>query len=106
MKELTSIEHYHDVIGGEGTVLMFSAGWCPDCVVIEPVLPELEEKHSDLAFYKVNRDDFIELCQELEVFGIPSFLVFKNGKEVHRFVSKDRKTKEEIDAFLSEAKEK
>jgi thiol-disulfide isomerase/thioredoxin len=106
MKQLTSIEQYRDVINGEGTVLMFSAGWCPDCVVIEPVLPELEEKHSDLAFYKVNRDDFIELCQELEVFGIPSFIVFKNGKEVHRFVSKDRKTKEEIDGFLNEAKEK
>ncbi|UTR15642.1 thioredoxin family protein [Salipaludibacillus sp. LMS25] len=106
MKQITSIDDYRHVISGEGTVVMFSAGWCPDCVVIEPILPELEEKYHDLAFYKVNRDDFIELCQELEVFGIPSFLVFKHGKEVHRFVSKDRKTKEEIDRFLSEAKEK
>lgn len=106
MKELQSSEEYHRVIQGTGTVLMFSAGWCPDCVVIEPVLPELEEKHQELSFYKVNRDNFMELCQELDIFGIPSFLVFKKGEEVQRFVTKDRKSKDEIDAFLQEAKQK
>ncbi|MGJ9382342.1 thioredoxin family protein [Salipaludibacillus sp. CF4.18] len=106
MKEIQSQEEYNSAINGSGTVLMFSAGWCPDCVVIEPVLPELEEKHSDLAFYKVNRDNFMELCQQLDIFGIPSFLLFKNGEEVQRFVSKDRKSKEEIDVFLQEAKQK
>ncbi|WP_416151530.1 thioredoxin family protein [Salipaludibacillus sp. HK11] len=104
MNNITSLEQYKQVIEGEGAVLMFSAGWCPDCTVIDPLLPALEETHNDLDFYKVNRDDFIELCQELNIFGIPSFLVFKKGKEVHRFVSKNRKTVEEIDAFLTEAK--
>ena len=37
---------------------------------------------------------------ELDIFGIPSFLVFENGEEKGRFVSKDRKTKEEIESFL------
>lgn len=106
MKDIQSQEEYDKVVQEGGAILMFSAGWCPDCVVIEPVLPELEEKHSDLSFYKVNRDNFIELCQELNIFGIPSFLAFKNGTEVHRFVSKDRKSKEEIDAFLEEVKQK
>ncbi|SDZ29058.1 Thioredoxin [Evansella caseinilytica] len=106
MKELTSQEQLDEVIQGEGAVLMFSAGWCPDCVVIEPVLPEVEAAFSQFAFYKVDRDKFIEVCQKWDVLGIPSFIVFKNGKEVHRFVSKHRKTKAEITQFLTEAAEK
>jgi thiol-disulfide isomerase/thioredoxin len=105
MEDITSLEQYNEIIKGESSVLMFSAGWCPDCTIIEPLLPVLEENHSDLAFYKINRDEFIELCQELDIFGIPSFLVFKEGEEIQRFVSKDRKTMEEIDAFLTKVKQ-
>lgn len=106
MKDIQTMEQFNEVKQGDGVVFMFTAGWCPDCVVIEPVLPEIEATHSDLEFYKVNRDNFIELCQELDILGIPSFLVYKKGNEVHRFVSKDRKTKEEINEFLLEAKGK
>ena len=49
----------------------------------------------------VHRDQFIDVCQEYEIFGIPSFIAFQNGKEVGRFVSKDRKTKEEIMNFMN-----
>ncbi|EAC6938414.1 thiol reductase thioredoxin, partial [Listeria monocytogenes] len=38
---------------------------------------------------------------DLAIFGIPSFLAFEDGEEVGRFVSKDRKTKEEINDFLA-----
>ncbi len=49
---------------------------------------------------KIDRDDFIDLCVALDVFGIPSFLAYDKGNEVGRFVSKDRKTQQEIEAFL------
>ncbi|MCD8509985.1 MAG: thioredoxin family protein [Bacillus sp. (in: Bacteria)] len=106
MIDLTSLEQYNEVIQGDGTVLMFTAGWCPDCVVIEPHLAEIEASFPQMSFYKVNRDEFIELCQELDIFGIPSFLVYKKGLEVHRYVSKDRKSKEDILFFLEEADKK
>ncbi|MCI3987463.1 thiol reductase thioredoxin, partial [Bacillus vallismortis] len=38
---------------------------------------------------------------EWEIYGIPSFVVFNEGKELNRIVSKDRKTKEEIEQFLT-----
>lgn len=82
------------------TVLLFSADWCPDCRFIEPFLPEIEEKYQDITFVYVDRDKFIDICVQYDVFGIPSFLAFDDGKEVNRFVSKDRKTKEEIELFL------
>ncbi len=80
---------------------MFSADWCPDCRVIEPILPRLEADYPEYTFMEVDRDQFIDLCGELDIFGIPSFIAFHNGKEAGRFVSKDRKTLEEIEDFIN-----
>jgi hypothetical protein len=32
--------------------------------------------------------------------GIPSFVVYQDGKEIGRLVNKDRKTKDEVEKFL------
>ncbi|NAP00958.1 thiol reductase thioredoxin, partial [Halomonas sp. MG34] len=95
-----TIEQFNEWKNNENVMMYFTAGWCPDCVVIEPVLPEIEEEFPSFTFIKINRDNFIEICQEHDVYGIPSFLGFSNGKETGRFVSKDRKTKEEIVEFI------
>lgn len=81
-------------------IFMFSADWCPDCRIIDPILPEVEAKYQDYTFIYVDRDQFIDLCIQLEVFGIPSFIGYKDGQELGRFVSKDRKTQEEIENFI------
>jgi len=102
---LTTIEteeQFNDFIKNENVVAVFSADWCPDCRVIEPVLPEIEDAYPDFTFVEVDRDQFIDLCREYDVFGIPSFIAFKNGTEAGRFVSKDRKTKGEVMAFMEE----
>lgn len=101
MKKLKNIEEYNEIIYNGKSVLLFSADWCPDCRVIEPILPDIEKAFSDLTFYYVDRDEFIDLCGELDVFGIPSFVVYEDGKEIGRFVSKERKTEDEIIQFLS-----
>ena len=82
-------------------VMMFTAFWCPDCMYIKPFLPEIEEEFSNLQFYSLNRDHCMDIAVEYEVMGIPSFICFKDGKEISRFVSTLRKTKEEIEAFLT-----
>lgn len=100
MKKLESMEQYKDMIQ-EKVILLFSADWCPDCRFIEPFLPEIEETYNEFTFYYVDRDQFIDLCAELNVFGIPSFIAYSKGEEIGRFVSKDRKTQEEIEQFLN-----
>ncbi|MGG1575534.1 thioredoxin family protein [Fictibacillus sp. NRS-1165] len=86
----------------QGTVIaVFSADWCPDCVFIKPFLPELEQEFSQYTFVFVDRDQLIDLCRELDIFGIPSFVAFHEGKEVARYVDKERKTKEQISAFIN-----
>jgi thiol-disulfide isomerase/thioredoxin len=101
MRNLESIEQFEQLKDNGKTIFMFSAGWCPDCRFIEPVLPEIEDKFKDYTFVHVDRDDYIDLCQQLDVYGIPSFIAFENGQELGRFVSKDRKTQEEIEGFIA-----
>ncbi len=100
MQKLSSEEQFKELKQGEGTVFLFSADWCPDCRVIEPWLPGIEADYPEYEFVYVDRDQFIDVCAEHDIFGIPSFIVYSNGEETGRFVSKDRKTREEITAFL------
>lgn len=102
MENIKSIEQFRETIKSGVTIAVFSADWCPDCVVIKPILPEVEEEYSQFNFIYVDRDELIELCQELDIFGIPSFVAFKDGEEISRYVNKERKTKEQIIAFLEE----
>lgn len=99
MKQLTSIEEYKSLIN-EPTIFMFTASWCPDCHFIDSDLPGLEEKYHQYQFVSVDRDEFIDLCQEVDVMGIPSFIAYNNGQELDRYVGKERKTIPQISAFI------
>lgn len=100
MENLASVEQFEQLKQQGKVVFKFTADWCPDCHFIDPFMGEIEEQFSDFTFISVDRDQFIDLCIHLDIFGIPSFLAFKNGEEKGRFVSKDRKTREEIESFL------
>lgn len=101
MKKLESLEQFEQLKQGERVIFLFTADWCPDCRVMEPFLPTLETEFAEYEFISVDRDDFIELCSQLDIFGIPSFVAFSEGTETGRFVSKNNKTKEEIEAFIN-----
>lgn len=100
MRSLTSSEEYEELKNNGKHIFLFSADWCPDCRVIEPFLPDIEKKFSEYEFIYVDRDQFLDLCSELNIFGIPSFIGYENGKELGRFVSKDRKTQQQIEDFI------
>lgn len=101
MMELTSHEQFDELSKEERiTIFTFSANWCPDCRFLEGFIKELIDKYSEYRFVYVDRDQHIDICRELDIMGIPSFVAIKDGKECGRFVSKLRKTKAEIDEFL------
>ncbi|RBP03941.1 thioredoxin family protein [Rossellomorea aquimaris] len=101
MRKLETVEEFHQLKDSGKHVFMFSADWCPDCRIIEPILPEIESQYPEYTFLYVDRDQFIDLCIELDIFGIPSFLAYGDGRELGRFVNKDRKTKEQIENFMN-----
>ncbi|WP_174729406.1 thioredoxin domain-containing protein [Mesobacillus harenae] len=100
MKNLESIQQFEELKNNGKHIFLFSADWCPDCRIIEPDLPEIEKNFNQFSFFYIDRDEFLDLCIELNVYGIPSFLAYEDGNELGRFVSKDRKTKEEIERFI------
>jgi thiol-disulfide isomerase/thioredoxin len=100
MKTINSKDHFYEEVKSGNTIALFSADWCRDCVFIKPFLPEIEEKFDQMNFVYVDRDEHLDLCEEFDIFGIPSFLAFKDGNLVGTFISKDRKTKEEIESFI------
>ncbi|SDO44718.1 Thioredoxin [Paenibacillus sp. yr247] len=88
------------------TVAIFKATWCNDCHFIEPFMPAVEEAYAGrITFIELDRDEVPDLCEQLNILGIPSFIAFRGGQELVRFVSKLRKTREEIEQFLDRALE-
>ncbi|QYR20521.1 thioredoxin family protein [Paenibacillus sp. sptzw28] len=105
MDMIQTDEAFRHAVGSEQlTVAVFKTTWCKDCHFIEPFMPELEEKYDGrIRFVQVDRDDLPDLCSELNILGIPSFIAFRNNRELIRFVSKLRKSREEIEEFLDRA---
>lgn len=100
MKTLQSKGQFEEWKETEKVLFVFSADWCPDCRFIEPFMPDIEKKYSSYTFVLADRDQFIDICVKYDIYGIPSFLAFDRGKELGRFVSKDRKTQQEIESFI------
>lgn len=103
MKEITTQQEFQVAVQStKPTVVKFYTDWCPDCHRIDPFMPEVEQAYQQkVDMIAINRDKFPEIAQELDVFGIPSFIAFQNGKELARFVSKLGKNREEIEHFLN-----
>jgi thioredoxin 1 len=59
----------------------FWAVWCGPCRIMEPVVAKLAAKYSDrMLFGKVNVDEEMNISSRYQVFSIPTFMVFKNGR--------------------------
>ncbi|MBC8078816.1 MAG: thioredoxin family protein [Gorillibacterium sp.] len=105
MQQVKTEEQFRNILAeSKPVVAVFKAIWCGDCHYIEPFLPELEIKYDEsYTFIHIDRDDLPDLCAELNILGIPSFIVFVGGQDITRFVSKLRKTREEIEQFLDKS---
>ena len=91
---------------GEKTVFFFTADWCGDCRFIQPFLPEIEAENPDYRFIQVDRDAYLDLAKEWDIYGIPSLVVLEKGQEIGRLVNRERKTKGQINEFLASKREK
>ncbi|MCR2806193.1 thioredoxin family protein [Paenibacillus soyae] len=105
MEKLTTDAAYREAIAGEElAIVVFKTTWCKDCHFIDPFMPELIKHYEGRArFFEIDRDELPDLCSELNILGIPSFIAFRGGKELIRFVSKLRKSREEIESFVDKA---
>ena len=72
----------NDVIGSLIPVIVdFWAEWCGPCKQIGPILEEISDEKKDLInIYKLNIDENPEIPQKYGVRGIPTLMLFKDGK--------------------------
>jgi len=76
------------------------ADWCPPCRKMLPVLETLKQKPAaPFYFLRVDGGNDIEVMKSLNAEGLPTFILFKNGKEIWR--QEGLVTVEEFNAALS-----
>jgi len=71
------------------------AEWCGPCKFIAPHIATMSEEHQETAFYKFDVDESPDIAQELSIKAMPTFVFFKNGKEVKKVVGGDKKKLED-----------
>ena len=65
----------------------FWAEWCAPCRMMAPILNEVAAELDGKAFVgKVDVQKYQNLATKFKVRGIPTLILFKDGKEVNRFV--------------------
>jgi len=84
-----------------GPVLVdFWAEWCNPCRALAPVIDELAlEFKGKVQFAKMNVDEAREIPAKFGVRGIPTLILFQNGKRVSELVG--NQPKEKIRSLLS-----
>ncbi len=65
-------------------VVYFWGPGCPNCEVFARDLPDLLEEipQSGVQVVKVNAYEYPELARRFALFGIPAFVLFKDGKKL------------------------
>ena len=78
------------------------AEWCQPCTAMAPIFDELSKEIKNIKFVKMNVDENPETPSRYTIMGIPTFLIFKNGKEIGRIIGSRSKSdfKSQIEAAL------
>jgi len=78
---------YAEAIKGGVTLVDFWAPWCGPCMMQGPIVEAVAEKAGDTAkIAKANVDEAREWATHLQIRGIPTVILFKDGKPVRQFV--------------------
>ena len=83
-KSVTDASFSTDVLAAKGAVLVdFWAEWCGPCKAIAPALEEIGAEYAGrLTIAKVNIDENPNTPNTYNVRGIPTLVMFKDGKPV------------------------
>ena len=78
----------NEVLGSETPVLVdFWAEWCAPCRALAPVIEKVASANAGkLKVGKLNVDENPETAQQFGIQGIPTLLLFKEGKVAHQIV--------------------
>ncbi|KKO97656.1 hypothetical protein THAR02_10237 [Trichoderma harzianum] len=85
---VTSKAQFDDLLSSSRIVVAdFYADWCAPCKQIAPLYASLAEQISRpnlLTFVKIDNDANQDLAQEYGITALPTFLLFRSGKVIHK----------------------
>ena len=83
-KQIKDNEFESEVINSKLPVKIdFWAEWCGPCRMLAPILDQLSEEMNDkVKIVKMNIDENPETPSKFGVRGIPTMLLFKEGKQI------------------------
>ena len=78
--------NFSTIVNANETVLIdFYADWCSPCKMLAPILKEVKKELGDtIKIIKIDVDKNQTLASKYQVRGVPTMLLFKNGKQVWR----------------------
>ncbi len=76
-----------EVLEHKGLAMVdFYADWCGPCRATEPIIEELSTEMKDtIKIVKIDVDADPDIASQYGVFSIPTFVIFKDGKNVSQF---------------------
>jgi thioredoxin 1 len=77
---------FHDIINSEKPVLIdFFGTWCGPCQTLAPILKEVKDSLGErISIIKIDVDKNQELSAKYQVRGVPTMILFQNGKQLWR----------------------
>jgi thioredoxin 1 len=83
-----SEKNFDEIVDGNRPVLVdFWATWCGPCQFMLPIFDKLAKKYGNkITFGRLNVDDNQGVAMRFDVYAIPTFIVFMNGKAIDRAV--------------------
>ena len=83
-----SENNFYEIVGGTKPVLVdFWATWCGPCQFMLPIFDKLAKKYAEkVRFARLNVDDSQGVAMKFDVYAIPTFIIFMNGKAIDRAV--------------------